>query len=179
MPRQNRDRSVGGELNVARRVKLERERAGMTFESLAKRMNDAGCPIQLSALHRIEKGDPPRRITVDELIAFAQVFGLTIADFVRDPAGLLDQRLVAAADRLLVEEQRLDEAVRTYRAAEAAVERAAEAWREHRSGDLDPDAMRSALTGILDQTAAQETRDEIRRIHATADKRRQLIMGEK
>lgn len=43
-------------------------------------MTDAGCPIQGSAIYKIEKADPPRRITVDELVAFATVFETSAVD---------------------------------------------------------------------------------------------------
>lgn len=81
MPRPSRDKSTGAEANLARRIEYERERRGLSYEGLAKLMTDAGCKIQGSAIFKIEKdkdkdGNPltPRRITVDELTAFAAVF---------------------------------------------------------------------------------------------------------
>ena len=50
----------------------------MTYEGLAQRMTDLGCSIQPSAIYKIEKSNPPRRITVDELVAFSQVFGIPV-----------------------------------------------------------------------------------------------------
>jgi len=43
-------------------------------------MTTAGCPINQSAVNKIEQGDPPRRVTVDELVAFAKVYELEIED---------------------------------------------------------------------------------------------------
>jgi transcriptional regulator with XRE-family HTH domain len=80
MARPNRRRSIEGESNLARRVQREREYRGMSYEALAKAMTAAGCSIQASAIFKIEKGDPPRRITVDELVAFADVFEVEVAD---------------------------------------------------------------------------------------------------
>lgn len=37
-------------------------------------MAEVGLPVSKTALHSIEQGDPPRRITVNELIAFAEIF---------------------------------------------------------------------------------------------------------
>lgn len=89
MPRPNKPRAVFAESNVAKRVALERKRANLTYEQLAQRMKALGCPIQVSALHKIEKGNPPRRITVDEMVAFAQAFGLTLNEIAADPASLV------------------------------------------------------------------------------------------
>ncbi len=79
MPKRN-DRPRGPESDVAARVALERERRSWSAAEPARRMTAAGCPIDQSAINKIEQGDPPRRITVDELVAFAQVFGLEIED---------------------------------------------------------------------------------------------------
>ncbi len=78
MPRPNPPRSLGGEEGLARRVAYERERRGWSTEGLAKRVTDAGCPINQSAIWKIENGNPPRRITYDEALAFARVFDLPL-----------------------------------------------------------------------------------------------------
>lgn len=83
MPRPNQPRSIAGERTLARRVAMEREARGWSYEGLASRMTDAGCPIQSSAIYKIEKSDPPRRITVDELLAFASVFEASVMDILR------------------------------------------------------------------------------------------------
>jgi transcriptional regulator with XRE-family HTH domain len=61
-----------GEANLARRIAYERQRATMSMEGLAKRMTDLGCPINQSAIWKIENDG--RRITYDEALAFAAVF---------------------------------------------------------------------------------------------------------
>lgn len=78
MARPNRRRSIEGESNLALRVQRERAYRGMSYEALAKAMTDAGCSIQGSAIYKIEKGDPPRRVTVDELIALATAFDVGV-----------------------------------------------------------------------------------------------------
>ena len=78
MARQNGPRSIGGEANLAERIAYERESRGLSYEVLAKKMTEAGCSIQGSAIFKIEKGEPRRRITVDELLAFARVFEVEV-----------------------------------------------------------------------------------------------------
>lgn len=78
MPRPNKPREMAYEAQLARRIQYEREVRDLTYERLAERLTEVGCPIQGSAIFKIEKGDPPRRITVNELVAFAQVFGVRV-----------------------------------------------------------------------------------------------------
>lgn len=92
MARPNRPRSIEGESNLARRIQREREYRGLSYEALAKTMTDVGCSIQGSAIYKIEKGDPPRRITVDELVAFARVFDVEVEDLLTPVEVLRTQR---------------------------------------------------------------------------------------
>ncbi len=80
MPRPNRPRTVAAEDNLARRIAFEREARGWTYDGTAKRMTNLGCPIQSTAIYKIEKGEPRRRISVDELVAFARVFELDVEE---------------------------------------------------------------------------------------------------
>jgi hypothetical protein len=95
MPRPNKARKVYAEEHLAKRIAVERAAATppMTLEGLAKRMTDAGCAIQASAIYKIEQGDPPRRITVDELVGFARVFGTTPEDLLTAPELRASKRL--------------------------------------------------------------------------------------
>jgi transcriptional regulator with XRE-family HTH domain len=69
----------------------------MSYDGLASRLTSAGCPIQASAIYKIEKGDPPRRITVDELVAFAQVFGVSIEHLLLPPEAVATEELADLA----------------------------------------------------------------------------------
>jgi transcriptional regulator with XRE-family HTH domain len=104
MPRPNRGRSIASETNLAKRIAYERERRDLSYEGLAAQMTEHGCAIQGSAIYKIEKGDPPRRVTVDELVALARVFELPTVDELLTPVGLIEQReakeLVAELDRV-------------------------------------------------------------------------------
>lgn len=99
MPRPNEPRAIYSEAGLARRVAYERQRLDMSLDGLAKRMSDAGCPIHASAIYKIEKGDPPRRITVDELVAFSMVFDVPITDLLLPPEAVANNQI-----KLLFEE---------------------------------------------------------------------------
>lgn len=75
---------------------MERENRGWTYEALASRMESAGCPIQASAIHKIEKAG--RRITVDELMGFAAAFELGVPDLLRPREVVISARLAKLFD---------------------------------------------------------------------------------
>lgn len=54
---------------------VHRLRGNMTFAELGRRLEDIGHPIPPLGLRRIEKGQ--RRIDVDDLVALAQIFGVS------------------------------------------------------------------------------------------------------
>jgi len=91
VPRPNQARSVLAEVDLAERIAFERDRRGLSYEALAALMTDAGCPIQGSAIYRIEKGTPPRKISVAELVTLAQIWGFTVEQLL-EPVALLEQR---------------------------------------------------------------------------------------
>lgn len=100
MPRPNLARSIASEAKLAKRIAHEREDRGLSYEGLAKLMTDAGCAIQGSAIYKIEKGDPPRRVTVDELVALARVFEAGSIDEMLTPVELVERR---QAQKLIAE----------------------------------------------------------------------------
>lgn len=85
MPPRNPNRALLTESALAARVAAEREKRGWTYEGLAVRMGQAGCPINQSGLYKIEKGEPRRRITVDELVAFSEVFQVPVDQLLLPP----------------------------------------------------------------------------------------------
>lgn len=99
MPRPNRPRTIRIEADLAKRISYERERHRMSYDGLADRMTKIGCAIQASAIYKIEKGDPPRRITLNEAVAFAEVFGVPLEDLLV-PA---DQVATKAARKAMVQ----------------------------------------------------------------------------
>jgi transcriptional regulator with XRE-family HTH domain len=100
MPRPNPMRSIGGEKALAARIAYEREEHGWTYAGLAARMTSVGCPIQASALYKIEKSDPPRGISVDELMALSRVFGLGLDDLVQPITDTAGKRLLELLNTL-------------------------------------------------------------------------------
>lgn len=95
MPRQNKPRHVLAEEYLAQRITAERDSRGWTNDGLAQRMTEVGCPMSGSAIFKIEKGEPRRRIVVDELVAFSKVFKVPIEELLEPPA-LVHQKEAAA-----------------------------------------------------------------------------------
>ncbi|MEZ5116162.1 MAG: helix-turn-helix transcriptional regulator [Candidatus Nanopelagicales bacterium] len=152
MPRQNKGRSIGAEDALARRVKVERESRGWTPESLAKRMTDIGCPIQPSAIYKIEGGTPRRAVRVDELVALSQVFDIPMTSLVVDPDEGLPDDVAESLRALRGELANLKAANDALKFAEAANRRASdevvEALAELTDG-ADPVHLRYALDNDL------------------------------
>lgn len=100
MPRANMRRSIDSESNLAERIAAERKSRGLSYEGLAKLMTDAGCSIQGSAIYKIEKGTPPRRVTVDELVALSRVLGASVDDLLTPIELVRKERAKALIDGL-------------------------------------------------------------------------------
>lgn len=93
MPRTTAGRTSANETNLRRRLTAERERRGWTYDGTAQRVTEAGCRLQPSSVYKIEKGDPPRRILVDELVGFAAAFGLSVEELLLPVEAADDARL--------------------------------------------------------------------------------------
>jgi transcriptional regulator with XRE-family HTH domain len=91
----NQDPRVGeGERNLADHVRFERELRNWSTAELARAVSDAGCPMNQSAVWRIENGEPRRKISVDELIAFSKVFEKSISDLLQPPTTEYPENLI-------------------------------------------------------------------------------------
>lgn len=101
MPRPMKGRQMFAEAHLAQRIAVEREARGWSYDGLAERMKGVGCNIHASALYKIEKGSPPRRVTVDELVALSQVFNLGMTELVADPRHFLSERAARLAEKTL------------------------------------------------------------------------------
>lgn len=105
MARPNKGRGIGAEQAAARRLELERLERGWSYDGLARRMTEVGCTIQPSALFKVEKGNPPRRITFDEAVALAKLFGISV-DELAEPREVgitrTTRELLAAEERAYV-----------------------------------------------------------------------------
>ncbi|MDR1441404.1 MAG: helix-turn-helix domain-containing protein [Bifidobacteriaceae bacterium] len=93
MSRPNQPRSTTAEVNLARRIKFEREQRDWSPAQLAEQMTAIGCSIQTSAIYRIEARENRRRISVDELVTFARVFDTSVDDLLRPFDFVLVERL--------------------------------------------------------------------------------------
>lgn len=72
---------VGSGRQFAERVRLERQRRGWSQAELSRQMRAIGQPLDQAAISKIEsppESDRVRRIDIDEAIAFAKVFNLSL-----------------------------------------------------------------------------------------------------
>lgn len=83
MPRPNAERSIGAEEVLRSTLPAQREVRGWTMEQLAEQMTEAGCPVHASAIYKIEREG--RRITLDEAVCLAVLFGTTLDDMLATP----------------------------------------------------------------------------------------------
>lgn len=150
MPRPNPLRGLHSETNLARRVAYERERRGWSYESTAKRMSAVGCPVQGSAVYRIEKGVPRRRISVDELVAFSRVFEVDIDELLVPMAFFISQEVKTVAERTVQSRIGTLNAVVEMAAAVAALMNLAVAAEEGLKGDADSQQIFTMIGEALD-----------------------------
>ena len=76
MPRPNKNRTIEAEDVLADRIARERKARAWTYKQLADAMTEEGCPIQPSAIYKVESGQPRRRVTVNELAALSAVWAI-------------------------------------------------------------------------------------------------------
>lgn len=79
--------SIDPEALLAVRIEKLRSERDWSYGDLARHLAGVGCKIERSSLLKIEKGEPRRRITVNELVGFAAVFGTTVEDLVEYDRG--------------------------------------------------------------------------------------------
>jgi transcriptional regulator with XRE-family HTH domain len=84
VPRQT-PRAPGPDDWVADRIRYERQRLGWSTAELARRVTDAGCKISQSSVWSIESGEPRRKVSAGEAVAFAEVFSLSLDELIRPP----------------------------------------------------------------------------------------------
>jgi len=177
--RPNKPREVYAESHVADRIANERKSRGWSLEGLAKRMTDAGCAIDQSAIFKIEQGRPRRRINIDEFVVFSRVFAVPLDELLLPPEVVASKelgRLViewnfareAAADAAQMGDMAW-EAVRAFVAArpdaEGALERIMETWAAFYFDDEDKDyAIARQMRAATDSKKwADRVRAEIQR----------------
>ena len=84
MPKQT-PREPGPDELASQRIRYERERRGWSTAELARRVTEAGCKINQSSVWAIESGEPRRRVSLGEAVAFAQVLGMTLDELMTAP----------------------------------------------------------------------------------------------
>lgn len=148
MPRPNPARTLASEQSLATRIAYERGERGMSYAGLAKRMTAVGCAIDQSAIYKIEKGEPRRRVTVDELVALSKVFDLDIGELLVPPETILSRRLTAMLAEVVVGLESLAD----YDAGLNA------AWRELREQVQRPEAL-----AYVEERFQRIEREDVRR----------------
>ncbi|WP_431929838.1 helix-turn-helix domain-containing protein [Nonomuraea jabiensis] len=86
----NRSLRTSSEENVALRLAWEMRRRGWSQDRMAQELTNAGQPMHQSAISKIVNSMPDgrrRTISVDEAIAMARVFGISVGELLRSPHG--------------------------------------------------------------------------------------------
>ena len=153
--------ALGSEENIARRIKLLRQRAGLSQEQLAKRLERLGVQMPQSSISKIEvpveAGKGKRRdITVDEALALAKALDVPFSDLVLPLDVVADlhlHRLAADGSRLWQARNaaQLDYDYAVGQVAEAATVRPG--WRQRVEEELE--RLRRIEAGVDDQGRRQ------------------------
>jgi transcriptional regulator with XRE-family HTH domain len=109
MPRWIEGRRSSHERWVAERIQRERAARGWSYEAVANAMADVGCPLPASAVFKIEKGDPPRKISLDEFLAFAQVFGMAPDHLMAPPEAADEEETARLLEEVTEASERVEE----------------------------------------------------------------------
>lgn len=99
----SRERPIGPEVSVrvAANMAALREARGWTRPQLSREMALAGYEMSDKTIFTIERGAPPQRLfTIDEVVALAEVFGVSVAYLTRRTHGTapVPQDAVAAGE---------------------------------------------------------------------------------
>ena len=113
---QTAERGGTVENSVAAKVETLRLTRGWTYRQLSDALATAGCRLDPSSLHKLERATAEgkrRRITVDEAVAFADVFEVSIyalMGIVHKPSGseVRADALASIRDDLIESARRLD-----------------------------------------------------------------------
>lgn len=91
MPGRRDDRERTYEDRVMRRIDRELQLRGWSMAELARRVSDAGSPMDTTGVKRVlgRAGGKPRRITLDECASFAEVFGIPLEEMFTDPTEIV------------------------------------------------------------------------------------------
>lgn len=108
MPRTTPGRAVGYEQALARRITYERVSRGWSPAGLASRMSGRGCPMGQASIWKMENAG--RRITVDEMVAFAAVLDLDVPDLLRPVEVVKREAVVGAVENAVALRRVVDEA---------------------------------------------------------------------
>lgn len=80
MPKARRQSTIYAEQNAVRRLAAERDARAIPVRRLAEMLTDEGCPMHASAVSDTLNG--ARKLSVDELVAFARVLDVPLTELV-------------------------------------------------------------------------------------------------
>lgn len=127
--------------HVARNVQRLRKADGLSQEALAAKVTEAGLPMNLKTLSRIERGD--RGIDVEDLTALARALGTSPSFLLSDPDERLEQEGRALVDAWEQAKHRRHEELRNL---EAEITRRWSSMREYAAQSAD---RRQAIERVL------------------------------
>ncbi|WPR65242.1 helix-turn-helix transcriptional regulator [Glutamicibacter protophormiae] len=74
-----------GEDKLALRIASIREARGISYGAMSQKLSEVGHPMDKSSIQKLEKGEPRRRICVDDVAAISKVLDVPVADLLELP----------------------------------------------------------------------------------------------
>lgn len=106
-------------ITFARRLREERERAGLSQAAMAERLSEAlGSAVDASTVTRMEKNQ--RSVKIDEAVAMASVLGVELADLVSEEGAAAARRRELGRE-LERQQGRAEDALREHQQATQAM----------------------------------------------------------
>lgn len=121
MPRRGQLSHRAEELYAIHRLEWEMKQRSLSYAQVADLLTEAGHPTQPTAIHRLLRGEPRRRLTLNEAAAIADIFDISLSELLLEK----DVMLGAKANELLRELQlatrQISDALGNYRSALEAI----------------------------------------------------------
>lgn len=132
MPKARRQPTIYAEQNAVQRLSDAREARAIPIRRLAEMLTEAGCPMHASAVSDTLNGS--RRLSVDELVAFARVLDISLSQLVNPKAYAekeLERLHAQAQFEVALQEFATENLQRANERYTRAVSRQHEFWAQH------------------------------------------------